>query len=211
MQTTLKRKSICLNGKERDSGKHSKIAGNINEILIRQFYQMAKLRDDLQTFHGYGTTTMASNQKILTHLFSNTNKTEQIKFLDVGSGWGNVIYHAAVGFEVFSTGVEIEEQMCDWSLEKCENEGIDIANESIQDFDISGYTHIYTYDKIFSKEILQALANKMNDSIRWTMFASYHPIQEWEALGLELELLETVDARSQGKQKFTCYVYTRKQ
>jgi hypothetical protein len=188
---------------------------------VKKFYRKTKNRDDLQTFHGYGTTTFESTNKILSVLLADANRMKT-HFIDIGSGWGNVVYHVAAGFKIVSTGLEIEENMCEWSSKHCAKRGISIINKPIQvfhyhpkyahffkNFKLDGFTHVYTYDKIFPQDALSALAERLAESSDWLFFASYHSQQEWSELGLSLNIVDTIRAKTAGKQIFSCYIYER--
>lgn len=188
-------------------------------LSVSEYFKAARERDDLQSFHGFGTTTLGSTTMLLSYLFKGD---DNVYFMDLGSGWGTIVHHASklLGTVKFSIGVERNREMVDWSIEKTvpdpcrficadieEMETYLTCNE-VRDY-VPKITHIYAYDKVFEDKTLLAMAYILKKWKNWKKFASYKTKDEWLSYGLELELLDSVPMYTTGKQKFTCYIYEK--
>jgi len=155
--------------------------------------------------------------------------------LDVGSGYGKVVLHAALcGAVARSEGVEFvpsraeraSELLADLRsgelatrmqtdaavlsrlLSRCALRCGDAtsARESLE------YSHIYMYDKVFAPATLRALAPKLSASKRLRVLVSYRPLSAWLQLGLKRGQWASVGSicmRTTGGQNFTAFILAR--
>jgi hypothetical protein len=69
-------------------------------------------------------------------------------------------------------------------------------------------THIYAFDVLFGKRLMQLILKQVRQSSRCLVFLSYHPPHHVTSWGLAgWKCVERVPGRTTGKQRFTCHVY----
>ena len=154
--------------------------------------------------------------------------------LDVGSGYGKVVLHAALcGAVARSEGVEFVAGRAERASEllsalrsgelapRMQTEPAELvqrlarcalrcgdatsARESLD------FSHIYMYDKVFAPHTLRALAPKLSASKRLRVLVSYRPLSAWLQLGLKGRWASagSICMRTTGGQNFTAFILAR--
>jgi hypothetical protein len=150
--------------------------------------------------------------------------------VDVGSGYGKVVLHAALAVPglAASHGVEyvpsraataaslLVELRSDDSpathsrlaaaLARCELRlGDACAPKALE-----GYSHVYMYDKVFSEATSAALARRLQASGALRVLCSYRPLADWARWGLTgMARCGSVRMSTTGGQTFTVHVFAR--
>jgi tRNA G46 methylase TrmB len=151
-------------------------------------------------------------------------------FIDIGSGYGKVVFHAKMSADVSrAVGVEYVEARAKIAS-KIQNEllvcgpqdiGIldSIAQRKLHDCSLFegdattwksfDFSHIYMYDRVFSKKTLSLLAKKLNKS-SYIVLISYRRFEEWQQLGLKnARVIRSITMRTTGGQNFKAYIYVK--
>jgi hypothetical protein len=69
-------------------------------------------------------------------------------------------------------------------------------------------THIYCFDVLFGKRLMQLIIEQVRQSPRCLVFLSYHPPHHVASWGLAgWSCIDRIPGRTTGKQCFTCHVY----
>jgi hypothetical protein len=69
-------------------------------------------------------------------------------------------------------------------------------------------THIYCFDVLFGKRLMQLIIEQVRQSPRCLVFLSYHPPHHVVSWGLAgWSCIDRIPGRTTGKQRFTCHVY----
>jgi len=154
--------------------------------------------------------------------------------VDVGSGYGKVVLHAALaraagrceGVEyVGSRAAKAAQLLADLRSGAlaarlgCESAALraSLAGCALRRGDATAagerldYSHVYMYDKVFAEATLRALAPKLGAAKRLRVLASYRPLAAWRALGLKGSwgAAGSLKMRTTGGQNFTCFLLAR--
>lgn len=154
----------------------------------------------------------------------------QSTFIDIGSGYGKVVFHAKISADVSrSVGIEYVPARAQMAVKiqkdlignKMKDIGIldDIAKTKLHDCSLYEgdatawksfeYSHVYMYDRVFSKNTLLLLAKKLNQS-SYSVLISYRRLEEWKKLGLKsIQLVRSITMRTTGGQNFKAYIFIR--
>ena len=161
--------------------------------------------------------------------WADLNMCEESTFIDVGSGYGKVVFHAALSTKVAkSVGVEYvpsraqkasEVQaellngdrafMTDESRElvsppRCELEQGDATTRGAFKF-----SHIYMYDRVFNEKTLALLAKQLNRS-DFKVLVTYQREELWRRVGLrDVEHVHSFTMRTTGGQNFKAYIFVK--
>ena len=183
---------------------------------------------------GYGEITQSSMSSVLSAMHNVQDlDAHDSSFVDVGSGYGKVVMHAALetrcericGFEYVRArhekAVSVLEQLCASAPARKKSKLGLLARSLLQrrvslehddaladHANISIFTHVYAYDKVFSEHSLKRLAELLqqpSSSVR--VLATFRKPSEWTRLGLKkAEHVYSVKVRTTGHQSFTVYV-----
>jgi len=197
---------------------------------------------------GYGEMTAGSIQHLINHLVcmhmhlpdhlarnghsqgakaaTFWNLTPESTFLDIGSGYGKVVFHFALaGAAAWARGVEyvpsraavaneVLAEVKQWSLE-CSDpltaqrlERVELLCGDATKDPLISTSHIYIYDKVFSDETIERIAVILNCSpVR--VFVSYQRPDTWRRLGLSEKYIvsESFPMRTTGNQNFRCHIF----
>lgn len=151
-------------------------------------------------------------------------------FVDIGSGYGKVVFHAKISADVSrSVGIEYvpaRARMAEKIQKDLMGKGVndigildDVAKEKLHDCSLYEgdatawksfeYSHVYMYDRVFSKNTLSLLAKKLNQS-SYSVLISYRRFEEWKKLGLQsVHLMKSITMRTTGGQNFKAYIFLR--
>jgi len=154
----------------------------------------------------------------------------QSTFIDIGSGYGKVVFHAKISADVSrSVGIEYVPARAQMAVKiqkdlignEMKDIGIldDIAKTKLHDCSLYEgdatawksfeYSHVYMYDRVFSKNTLLLLAKKLNQS-SYSVLISYRRLEEWKKLGLKsIQLVRSITMRTTGGQNFKAYIFIR--
>jgi len=149
-------------------------------------------------------------------------------FIDIGSGYGKVVFHAKLGGKYsHSVGIEYVESRAalaasirDELLLRRNNLLSTQARELLRScvlfhadatkWECFNYSHVYMYDRVFNESTLSALAKRLNVSF-FKFLVTYRRVEEWTRLGLRnIKLLSSITMRTTGGQNFRAYVLCRK-
>ena len=149
-------------------------------------------------------------------------------FIDIGSGYGKVVFHAKLGGKYsHSVGIEYVESRAalaasirDELLLRRNSLLSTQARELLRScvlfhadatkWECFNYSHIYMYDRVFNESTLSALAKRLNVSF-FKFLVTYRRVEEWTRLGLrKIKLLSSITMRTTGGQNFRAYVLCRK-
>ena len=192
------------------------------------------------TSEGYGEATCATVEKLVRLLARLTdyvpaldgwpgpwNLDGDASFVDIGSGYGKVVFHAkmysgcrcAVGVECVAKRAELStlalqglygeldrDALADDLLKGVSFEAADAC--AMKEFD---YSHVYIFDRVFSELTLRALAKVLQRSQFYIMLSSRKP-QVWWGVGLsKIQPVGKIRFVTTGRERMTIFVYVNSQ
>ena len=193
---------------------------------------------------GYGELTYPALAKLFDYLCDEAPVAQRLtafsSFLDVGSGFGKAVLHAAIrGGVQRSVGVEyvpVRRERAQLTLQHLQSgrvpglvdqcgslpalspalESVRLVEGNVADQQhhrlIHAATHVYCFDVLFGERLMRIILEQVQKSHCCIMFLSYHAPPQLVALGLVgWSCVHRVPGRTTGKQRFTCHVYTRTQ
>ena len=150
-------------------------------------------------------------------------------FIDVGSGYGKVVFHAALSAKVAkAVGIEyvpsraqkaseVQAELLSGARPFMTDEARELVSPPrcvLEQGDATtrgplNYTHIYMYDRVFNKKTLELLARQLNRS-KFQVLVTYQRVELWRRLGLRnFEHVHSFTMRTTGGQNFKAYVCVR--
>ena len=161
--------------------------------------------------------------------WADLNLCEESTFIDVGSGYGKVVFHAALSAKVAkSVGVEYVPSRAQKASEvqaellsgdrafmtdearklvsppRCELEQGDATTRGAFKF-----SHIYMYDRVFNEKTIALLAKQLNRS-NFQVLVTYQRVELWRRLGLrDVEHVHSFTMRTTGGQNFKAYIFVK--
>ena len=145
-------------------------------------------------------------------------------FVDIGSGYGKVVFHAKLGAQFsYAVGIEYVESRANLatyirdellsenkSLLNCTDRkklrSCVMIHADATKWKSFNFSHIYMYDRVFSENTLISLAAKLNNS-SFRVLITYHRHEEWLRFGLKgTRLLKLITMRTTGGQNFRAYI-----
>jgi SAM-dependent methyltransferase len=157
--------------------------------------------------------------------------SEKSTFIDIGSGYGKVVFHAALTARVAkSVGVEYVPSRAQKASEvqaellsgskatsfmtsdacvlvspsRCELEQGDATTWGAFKF-----SHIYMYDRVFNEKTLALLAKQFNRS-NFKVMVTYQRVELWRRLGLRnVSHVHSFTMRTTGGQNFKAYILVK--
>lgn len=161
---------------------------------------------------------------------SSVNLTEESSFIDVGSGYGKVVFHAALSARVAkSVGIEYvpsrAKKASEVQEELSRESGPAFMTEEARalvtpprcvleqgDATTRGafrFSHIYMYDRVFNEKTLALLAKQLNRS-SFKVLVTYQRVELWRRLGLcNVEHVHSFTMRTTGGQNFKAYIFVK--
>ena len=118
-------------------------------------------------------------------------------FVDLGSGFGKVVFHAALhsrvgrvsGIELISQRYAMSQNILQQLQQKGLNTHITFTLGSVTDISLytgAGYTHIFAFDAAFDAVTCQAIAQILCALPQWRVFVSYRTQKDWQKWGLTM-------------------------
>lgn len=189
-----------------------------------------------RTSEGYGEATCATAEKLVRLLSRLTtyvpamngweglwNLDSDATFLDIGSGYGKVVFHAklhtgcraAVGVECVAKRVEISTQVQQGLYSELDRarladdllKGVCFVAEDACQYDLFRYSHIYIFDRVFSEVTTSELAKVLQRSPFYVMISSRKP-QVWWSCGLsKVQPVGKMRFTTTGKERMTMFIY----
>ena len=167
--------------------------------------------------------------KSMSEMWADLNLCEDSTFIDVGSGYGKVVFHAALSAKVAkSVGIEYVPSRAQKASEvqaallsgdrafmtdegrrlvsppRCELEQGDATTRGAFKF-----SHIYMYDRVFNEKTLALLAKQLNRS-NFQVLVTYQRVELWRRLGLRnVEHVHSFTMRTTGGQNFKAYIFVK--
>jgi hypothetical protein len=145
-------------------------------------------------------------------------------FIDIGSGYGKVVFHAKLGGKFsHSVGIEYVESRANLAStirDELMSQKNSLLNSRSREMLRScvlihadattwksfNFSHIYMYDRVFSANTLNILAERLNNS-SFEILITYRRFEEWLRLGLKnVKLLNSITMRTTGGQNFRAYI-----
>ena len=156
------------------------------------------------------------------------NLTPDSTFIDIGSGYGKVVFHAKLSAKVLrSVGIEYVASRAKMAIDaKCMlidgkhafmteeartllRDGCHLEHKDATTCGEFNFSHIYLYDKVFSVATLQLLAVQLNKST-YKVLVSYNRLEVWRRHGLKnVTEVGAMTMRTTGGQSFKAYVYVK--
>jgi len=189
-----------------------------------------------RTSEGYGEATCATVEKLLRLLSRLTyyvpamggwaglwNLDQDASFLDVGSGYGKVVFHAklmcgvrcSVGIECVAKRTELADlakhglyaeldraKLADDLLKGVSFEAADATAYARLD-----YSHVYVFDRVFSRVTLIALAKVLQRSSFYVMISSHKPRVWWECGLTKIQPVAKTRCVTTGRERMTFFIY----
>ena len=161
--------------------------------------------------------------------WSGLDLCEESTFIDVGSGYGKVVFHAALSAKVSkAVGIEYVPSRAQKASEvqaELMGETRALMTEEARElvspprcvleqgdattYGALNYTHIYMYDRVFNEKTLELLAKQLNRS-KYRVLVTYQRVELWRRLGLrDFEHVHSFTMRTTGGQNFKAYVFVR--
>ena len=155
------------------------------------------------------------------------NLTPSSGFIDVGSGYGKVVFHAklsakvgrACGIEYVTSRAQMAIQvrdelvtgkhafMTDEARAALTGDGFELIDGDATKYGAFDFSHVYIYDKVFSDPTIELIAKQLNAS-QYRVLVSYQRIEVWRRLGLQnVTEIAALTMRTTGGQNFKAYVY----
>jgi hypothetical protein len=189
-----------------------------------------------RTSEGYGEATCATAEKLVRLLAKLTtylpamggwqgqwNLDEDATFLDIGSGYGKVVFHAklntgcrsAVGVECVRKRVEISNTVLEGLYGELDRarladdllKGVSFVAEDACRYEAFRYSHIYIFDRVFSEVTTRELAKVLQRSPFYIMVSSRKP-QVWWGCGLsKVQPVGKIRFKTTGKEGMTLFIY----
>jgi len=154
--------------------------------------------------------------------------TRESSFIDIGSGYGKVVFHAALAVGTARAyGVEYVQSRHDIAaqvLAEYTGGGGDLGEEARERIGRLGFacqdatanswidfSHVYMYDKVFSDKTVERLAAILNRSKAVRVLVSYKRHELWYRLGLSKSFVEvtSITMNTTGSQNFRCHVFVK--
>ena len=189
-----------------------------------------------RTSEGYGEATCATAERLIRVLCNLTryipsmsgwdeawNLSTDSSFLDIGSGYGKVVLHAKLavgcrhchGIECVPKRVEISNGALQGLFSELDRAAL--ANDLLKgvSFDASDacaaasheFSHIYVFDRVFSRITLEALATVLERSNFYVMVSSKTPRTWWECGLTKVQPVAKMRFVTTGRERMTCFVY----
>ena len=189
---------------------------------------------------GYGELTYPALQQLFNYLCDEAPEHVHLhtrsSFLDVGSGFGKAVVHAAIRGRVqCSMGIEyvsFRHQQANITIQHLragrvpglrDTRGVlpSLSLDAVQlvEGDVTEVqylhvlheaTHIYCFDVLFGPQLMRMLVEQLMQTTRCVVFLSYHNPHQLSMLGLmHWSCIHRVAGRTTGKQRFTCHVYVK--
>ena len=192
-----------------------------------------------RTSEGYGEATVSTAEKLIRVLSRLTtyvpamggwaglwNLDGDATFLDIGSGYGKVVFHAklntgcrcAVGIECVAKRTEIADQAkqglyCELDRQKLSDDllkGVAFFAEDACSYESLDYSHVYIFDRVFSQVTLAALAKVLQRSSFYVMISTRKP-HVWWGVGLsKIQPVAKTRLKTTGKEGMTAFIYINK-
>lgn len=161
-------------------------------------------------------------------LDDSVNMSTASTFIDIGSGYGKVVMHAALSAKVAkAVGIEYVASRAAMAINsksdlvhgnhvfmtKCARCALrdvcDLEHGDATKYGTFNFSHVYIYDKVFSVSTLQLLARQLAKS-PFKVLVSYQRIETWRRLGLNhiVEVAAT-RMRTTGGQTFKAYIFVK--
>jgi len=193
-----------------------------------------------RTSEGYGEATCSTAEKLIQVLSSLTsvvpamagwdsvwNLNEDASFLDIGSGYGKVIFHAkiltgcrrATGVECVAKRAEISTLALqglygELDRTKLDNDllsGVRFEFADATEASEFSHSHIYLFDRVFSHYTLEAIAKVLQRSPFYVMISSKAP-SVWWGVGLsKVQPVSKMRFATTGKERCTAFIYINAQ
>eukprot|EP00741_Cyanophora_paradoxa_P012635 tig00020614_g12208.t1 len=193
------------------------------EIELRRKHLEKLQKNYGRVSEGYGEMTMGSVSKMFEYLqglgeWARIGKDSS--FIDIGSGFGKVVFHAKLQCGVkIAHGIEYVSVRVSAADELKAEFFPDIGRSRELDFELADattranfdhYTHIYMYDRIFYEDTYVKLCPKLEAS-SFRILISYREPSFLHKHGLiHIDLIHKISMRSTGKQNFTAYIYRKR-
>ena len=145
-------------------------------------------------------------------------------FVDVGSGYGKVVFHAKLGAQFsYAVGIEYVESRANLATkirDELLSENTNLLDHTDRDklrgcilvhadatkWKNFNFSHVYMYDRVFSENTLISLAEKLNKS-SFGVLITYRRLKEWVRIGLQcMRLIKQINMRTTGGQSFRAYI-----
>ena len=151
---------------------------------------------------------------------------ETSSFVDIGSGYGKVVLHAALSAKVSKAlgieyvpsratkALEVQADLLDGSRAFMTEEAIELVSPPrcvLEHGDATTYggfkfSHIYMYDRVFNEKTLELLAKQLNKS-KFKVLVTYQRVELWRRLGLRnIAHVHSFTMRTTGGQNFKAYI-----
>uniref|UniRef100_A0A7S3BPB9 DOT1 domain-containing protein n=1 Tax=Haptolina ericina TaxID=156174 RepID=A0A7S3BPB9_9EUKA len=189
-----------------------------------------------RTSEGYGEATCSTAEKLIGLLSNLTcfvpamagwddvwNLNEDASFLDIGSGYGKVIFHVKLltgcrrvtGIECVAKRAEISTLAHQGLYGELDRSRLDddllqgVSFEAADATEASEFTHshIYLFDRVFSHITLEAIAKVLQRSPFYVMVSSKGP-SVWWGVGLsKVQPVAKMRFVTTGRERCTVYIY----
>ena len=142
-------------------------------------------------------------------------------FVDLGAGFGKVVFGAALLTEARATGVELMTSRLSVSQEILRDLGgelpvrrIELLHGDVTDMSVyrnAGFTHVFAFDAAFDPRTRDGVARVLRDVPSWRVLVSCEKLAAWRGRGLDnLRLVETVSlTMSVSGERHAAFVYVR--
>jgi len=152
--------------------------------------------------------------------------TEQSSYVDIGSGYGKVVFHAALavgmtkahGVEYVQSRHDVAAQLLTEYQQSTSGDNLLARLERVsfacQDATADShikFSHVYMYDKVFADKTVERLAAILNRSTTVRVLISYKRQELWYRLGLSSAFVEvtSLTMNTTGNQSFRCHVFVK--
>lgn len=167
--------------------------------------------------------------KSMSEMWADLNLCEDSTFIDVGSGYGKVVFHAALSAKVAkSVGIEyvpsraqkaseVQAELLNGDRAFMTDEGRELVSPprcELEQGDATTrgafkFSHIYMYDRVFNEKTLALLAKQLNRS-NFQVLVTYQRVELWRRLGLRnVEHVHSFTMRTTGGQNFKAYIFVK--
>mmetsp|Transcript_54406 Transcript_54406/g.90431 ORF Transcript_54406/g.90431 Transcript_54406/m.90431 type:complete len:552 (-) Transcript_54406:6-1661(-) len=169
---------------------------------------------------GYGEMTRGSLDRLLGLLKGLPEAyklSSESSFLDIGSGFGKVVFHMKLAGRVMkSEGIEfvrvrasVAEATRQMFADMIDLDGVSFICADATRRPPFPHSHLYMYDVIFNEDTYAALVPKLERS-PFHVLISYRPQEFLQRRGLvHIDKIAQLVMRSTGKQTFTAHVYRK--
>ena len=154
---------------------------------------------------------------------------EESSFVDIGSGYGKVVFHAALSAKVSKSlgieyvpsratkALEVQADLLDGSRAFMTEESVELMSPPrcvLEQGDATTYgafkfSHIYMYDRVFNEKTIELLAKQLNKS-KFKVMVTYQRVELWKRLGLRnVAHVHSFTMRTTGGQNFKAYILVK--